>query len=106
MDGPREHSHAEDIEPLPAGILRPMYTSQGSPNNAQAVAVATPCWPAPVSAMIRLLPMRLANKACPMVLLILWAPVWAKSSRFKRMVAPPMTLDSWGHGVSGVARPT
>ena len=56
--------------------------------------------------MIRLLPMRLANKACPMVLLILWAPVWAKSSRFKRMVAPPMTLDSWGHGVSGVARPT
>ena len=38
-----------------------------------------------------------------MVLLILWAPVWAKSSRFKRMVAPPMTLDSWGHGVSGVA---
>ena len=39
------------------------------------VAVATPCWPAPVSAMTRGLPMRLASMAWPMVLLILWAPV-------------------------------
>ena len=29
----------------------PMYTVQPSPNSAAAVAVATPCWPAPVSAI-------------------------------------------------------
>jgi hypothetical protein len=28
-----------------------MKTTQGMSNSAQAVAVATPCWPAPVSAM-------------------------------------------------------
>ena len=33
-----------------------------SPSSAHAVAVATPCWPAPVSAMIRCLPMRLASR--------------------------------------------
>ena len=27
-----------------------MYTTHSSPSMAQAVAVATPCWPAPVSA--------------------------------------------------------
>jgi hypothetical protein len=47
------------------------------------VAVATPCWPAPVSAMMRGLPMRLASMAWPMVLLILCAPVWFRSSRFE-----------------------
>ncbi len=53
----------------------PMYTSHGSPNSAQAVAVATPCWPAPVSAMMRVLPMRRASNSCPRQLLILCAPV-------------------------------
>ena len=36
----------------------PMYTVQSRPNNAAAVAVATPCCPAPVSAITRCLPMR------------------------------------------------
>ena len=53
------------------------------PKRAQTVAVATPCWPAPVSAMIRFLPRRLANRIWPMALLILWAPVWSRSSRFR-----------------------
>ena len=39
------------------------------------VAVATPCCPAPVSAMIRVLPIRWARRIWPTVLLILWAPV-------------------------------
>jgi tryptophan synthase beta chain len=39
------------------------------------VAVATPCWPAPVSAMTRGLPMRRARSACPTVLFTLCAPV-------------------------------
>jgi len=45
------------------------------PIKAQTVAVATPCCPAPVSAMMRFLPKRWAIKICPMVLLTLWAPV-------------------------------
>ncbi len=38
------------------------------------MAVATPCWPAPVSAMTRVLPMRRASSTWPSELLILWAP--------------------------------
>ena len=41
----------------------PMYTTQSSPNRAAAVALATPCWPAPVSAMMRFLPMRTVSSA-------------------------------------------
>ena len=61
----------------------PMYTSQGMPNSAATVAVATPCCPAPVSAMSRRLPIRRASNACPMQLLILCAPVWFRSSRLR-----------------------
>ena len=61
----------------------PMYTTHGSSSSAQAVAVATPCWPAPVSAMTRVLPSRRVSSAWPSALLILWAPVWARSSRFR-----------------------
>ena len=45
--------------------------------------VATPCCPAPVSAMMRRLFMRRHSSACPSELLILCAPVWLRSSRFK-----------------------
>ena len=41
----------------------PMYTLHSRPISAAAVAAATPCWPAPVSAMNRGLPIRLASKA-------------------------------------------
>ncbi len=61
----------------------PMYTTHGRPNSAQAVAVATPCIPAPVSAMIRPLPRRRASSTWPSVLLILCAPVWFRSSRLR-----------------------
>ena len=50
------------------------------------MAVATPCWPAPVSAITRGLPIRLARSAWPRALLILWAPVWRRSSRFRYTV--------------------
>ena len=50
---------------------------------AAAVAVATPCCPAPVSAMSRRLPIRSASSDWPIVLLILWAPVWFRSSRLR-----------------------
>ena len=45
--------------------------------------VATAWWPAPVSAMMRFLPMRRASRIWPMQLLILCAPVWLSSSRLK-----------------------
>ena len=61
----------------------PMYTSHWSPRSAAAVAAATPCWPAPVSAITRRLPMRSARSPWPSTLLILWAPVWQRSSRFR-----------------------
>jgi hypothetical protein len=41
----------------------PMNTLQSRPNSAAAVADATPCWPAPVSAMIWCLPMRRVSSA-------------------------------------------
>mmetsp|Transcript_7998 Transcript_7998/g.18711 ORF Transcript_7998/g.18711 Transcript_7998/m.18711 type:complete len:239 (-) Transcript_7998:901-1617(-) len=53
------------------------------------VDVATPCCPAPVSAMMRGFPIFLARSAWPMALLILCAPVCARSSRLSQMVAPP-----------------
>ena len=55
------------------------------------MAVATPCWPAPVSAITRGLPIRWARSAWPSALLILWAPVWSRSSRF-RYTGPAGTL--------------
>ena len=63
-----------------------MYTTHSSPKRAQTVAVATPCWPAPVSAMIRRFPIRSASSAWPIVLLILCAPVWFRSSRLSTTV--------------------
>ena len=63
----------------------PMYTTHGRPRRAHAVALATPCWPAPVSAMMRSLPRRLAINAWPRALLILCAPVCARSSRLSQM---------------------
>ena len=53
----------------------PMYTTHSSPSSAHTVALATPCWPAPVSATTRVLPMRFTSSAWPRALLILWAPV-------------------------------
>ena len=61
----------------------PMYTLHSMSSNAAAVAVATPCCPAPVSATRRDFPIRRASKACPMTLLILWDPVWFRSSRLR-----------------------
>ena len=82
-----------------------MYTTQGSPIRAHTVAVATPCCPAPVSAMMRVLPSRCANRIWPTVLFILWAPVWHRSSRLKKMRVLYLA-DSRLASNSGVGRPT
>ena len=53
----------------------PMKTTHSIPISAAAVAVATPCWPAPVSAIRRVFPIFFARRAWPSTLLILCAPV-------------------------------
>ena len=83
----------------------PMYTVQSSPSSAAAVAVATPCWPAPVSAITRGLPMRRVRSPCPIVLLILWAPVCSRSSRFSQ-ISTPASSERRRARNSGEGRPT
>ena len=83
----------------------PMYTTHSSPKRAHTVAVATPCWPAPVSAMMRRFPMRRASSAWPTVLLILCAPVWFRSSRLSQTRAPTRS-EKRGASLSGDGRPT
>ena len=70
------------------------------------MAVATPCWPAPVSAMIRRFPIRFAISACPTALLILCAPVWLRSSRLRKRRKPPQRLANFAASLRGVGRPT
>ena len=82
----------------------PMYTVQSRPNSAAAVAVATPCWPAPVSAIMRRLPMRRVSSAWPSTLLILCEPVCVRSSRFSSTRTPSRSESRW-HSVTGVGRP-
>jgi len=85
----------------------PMYTTHSRAKRAHTVAVATPCWPAPVSAMMRRFPMRRASSTWPRVLLILCAPVWFRSSRLSSTTMPdPAWAASRGVSVIGVGRPT
>lgn len=55
--------------------IAPMWISHSSPTTAAAVASATPCCPAPVSAKSFVLPIFFARIASPMQWLILCAPV-------------------------------
>ena len=67
--------------------------------------MATPCWPAPVSAMTRGLPIRAASSAWPTALLILCAPVWARSSRLSQTDAPrPPRSASAAAGIGKTGR--
>ena len=66
----------------------PIKISHSSPRRAAHVAVATPCCPAPVSAIILLFPMYLASRACPRALFSLCEPVWTRSSRLKYILTP------------------
>ena len=50
-----EQFHAEDVGPLPADVFLAHVDHAFQPERAQAVAVATPCCPAPVSAITRAL---------------------------------------------------
>ena len=59
-----EQLHPVNVERLPAHVSSvPMYTRHRRPRSAAAVATATPCCPAPVSAMTRALPIRRASRA-------------------------------------------
>ena len=53
----------------------------------------------------RVLPMRLVSSACRAMLLILWLPVWLRSSRLSRTSATPKALARPAAGVNGVGRP-
>ena len=83
----RHHLGAERPHPKTLSFCRrcpPRPCRRCTPGRvARAVAVATPCWPAPVSAMTRVLPIRRASRTWPSALLILWAPVWFRSSRLR-----------------------
>src|SRR6266571_2278401 len=59
---------------------RRVWMSASKPRAAQAIAVATPCCPAPVSAMILRFPIFFASSACPRVFLIIWPPPCKRSS--------------------------
>jgi hypothetical protein len=85
--------------------ISPMYTRQGRPMRAHAAAEATPCCPAPVSATMRFAPSIFASMAWPRALLILCAPVCARSSRLSQTSAF-QAWDSRGANVSAVGRPT
>ena len=82
----------------------PMKTVHSRPKRAAAVAEATPCWPAPVSAIMRVLSIRFVSSAWPTTLLSLCEPVWARSSRFSRTRTPSRS-DRRVHSVTGVGRP-
>ena len=82
----------------------PMNTVHSRPNSAAAVADATPCCPAPVSAMMRVLPIRRVSSACPTTLFSLCEPVWARSSRLSRTRTPSFS-ERRRHSVTGVGRP-
>ena len=69
------------------------------------MALATPCWPAPVSAMTRVLPIRLASSAWPRTLLILCEPVWFRSSRLRKIRTPPACSAKRLASVSSEGRP-
>ena len=53
-----EDLHAVHVQLLATNVLLSHVDHAGEAERAEAVAVATPCWPAPVSAMTRPLPMR------------------------------------------------
>ena len=84
-----EQPHPGHVERLPLGVDLAHVDHALEAEQRAAVAVATPCWPAPVSAMTRVLPIRFVSSAWPSTLLILCEPVWLRSSRLSRIRAPP-----------------
>jgi hypothetical protein len=58
-----EQPHAEHVERLPRHVVRAHVDMALESSSAHTVAVATPCWPAPVSATMRRLPTRGEQRA-------------------------------------------
>ncbi len=78
-----EHFHAINIERLPLAIHRAHVDDALQPEHRRDGGGGDAVLPAPVSAMMRVLPMRRASRIWPMQLLILCAPVWSRSSRLR-----------------------
>ena len=90
-----EQAHAEDVERLTVHVLgahvhvafagraarmRSRWPRRADPRRSRRRCAACPC--------------ATASSAWPSALLILCAPVWARSSRFRKMRAPPNAADS------------
>ena len=89
LDLGAEQAHAEHVERLALRRRRRPCTPCTPARSARRRSrVATPCWPAPVSATSRVLPIRLASSAWPRTLLILCEPVWLRSSRLSSSRRP------------------
>ena len=73
----------KELKLLEVAELVKMMEEEFGVSAAAPVAVATPCCPAPVSAMTRVFHIFFARSTCPSTLLILCAPVWLRSSLFK-----------------------
>ena len=85
-----EPLHARDVRRLARHVLGAHVDLARAGRAARTPwPSATPCWPAPVSAITRDFPIRCASSAWPIALLILCAPVWVRSSRLRKTRAPP-----------------
>ena len=89
-----EQPHAEHVERLALHVdLAHVDLALHARAARRRWRVATPCWPAPVSATSRVLPMRLASSAWPSTLLILCEPVWLRSSRLSSSRTPSCSAE-------------
>ncbi len=82
-------SSMEDIEGLAFNIFLTHIDSTFQIKRAAAVAVATPCRLAPFEDNF-LFAHAFSEKNLSWALLILWAPVWLRSSRWGKSLAPPL----------------
>ena len=101
-----EQAHPGDVERLPAGVLlahvdHALQARAGRGGGGRDPVLAG----AGLGDDPRSCPSARVSSAWPSTLLILWEPVWLRSSRLSRMRAPPACADSRGASVSGVGRP-
>ena len=83
-----EQLHAEHVERLAFDVDRAHEHQAVEPEQRGRGGGRPPCWPAPVSAITRCLPIRRVSSAWPSTLLILCEPVWVRSSRFSSTRTP------------------
>ena len=85
-----QQPHPGDVQRLPPGVdLAHVDDALQAEQRARRWPSRRRAGPAPVSAITRVLPIRLVSSAWPSTLLILCEPVWLRSSRLSRIRAPP-----------------